>query len=59
MVKLESMRHTRERFVLADASKIGVVTPVTFSRFEDATLVTCGAVDPAISALSNVVEVSA
>lgn len=53
------MRHTRERFVLADASKIGVVTPVTFSRFEDATLVTCGAVDPAISALSNVVEVSA
>lgn len=59
MVKLESMKHTRERFVLADASKIGVVTPVTFSRFEDATLVTCGAVDPAISGLSNVVEVSA
>ena len=59
MVKLESMRHTCERFVLADASKIGVVTPVTFSHFEDATLVTCGAVDPAISALSNVVEVSA
>lgn len=59
MVKLESMKHARERFVLADASKIGVVTPVTFSRFEDATLVTCGAVDPAISGLSNVVEVSA
>ena len=59
MVKLESMRHTCERFVLADASKIGVVTPVTFSRFEDATLVTCGVVDPAISGLSNVVEVSA
>ncbi len=59
MVKLESMKHARERFVLADASKIGIVTPVTFSRFEDATLVTCGAVDPAISALSNVVEVSA
>ena len=59
MVKLESMRRTCERFVLADASKIGVVTPVTFSRFEDATLVTCGAVDPAISGLSNVVEVTA
>ena len=59
MVKLESMKHARERFVLADASKIGVVTPVTFSSFEDATLVTCGAVDPAISGLSNVVEVSA
>ena len=59
MVKLESMKHARERFVLADASKIGVVTPVTFSRFEDATLVTCGIVDPVISALSNVVEVSA
>ena len=59
MVKLESMKHARERYVLADASKIGVVTPVTFSRFEDSTLVTCGAVDPAISALSNVVEVSA
>lgn len=59
MVKLESMKHARERFVLTDASKIGIVTPVTFSRFEDATLVTCGAVDPAISALSNVVEVSA
>ena len=59
MVKLESMKHARERFVLADASKIGIVTPVTFSRFEDATLVTCGAVDPAISGLSNVMEVSA
>lgn len=59
MVKLESMKHARERFVLADASKIGIVTPVTFSRFEDATLVTCGVVDPVISALSNVVEVSA
>ncbi len=59
MVKLESMKHARERYVLADASKIGVVTPVTFSRFEDATLVTCGVVDPAISGLSNVVEVTA
>ena len=59
MVKLESMKHARERFVLADASKIGIVTPVTFSRFEDATLVTCGVVDPAISGLSNVMEVSA
>ena len=59
MVKLESRKHARERYVLADASKIGVVTPVTFSRFEDATLVTCGVVDPAISGLSNVVEVSA
>lgn len=59
MVKLESMKHARECFVLADASKIGIVTPVTFSRFEDATLVTCGAVDPVISALSNVVEVPA
>lgn len=59
MVKLISMQHSRERYVLADSTKLGVVTPVTFSRFEDATLVTTSPVDPAYSSFANVVEVTA
>lgn len=59
MVKLLALQHSAERYVLADASKLGVVTPVTFSAFANATLVTAGAVEAAYASLSNVVEVTA
>ena len=59
MVKLVSMQHARDRYVLADASKLGVISPVTFSRFADATLVTNGPVSAEYASLSNVVEVNA
>ena len=59
MVKMLALQHSASRYVLADASKLGVVTPVTFSAFSDATLVTAGAVDATYSTLPNVVEVTA
>ncbi len=59
MVKMLALQHSAGRYVLADASKLGVVTPVTFSAFSDATLVTAGAVEAAYSTLPNVVEVTA
>ena len=59
MVKMLAAQHSACRYVLADASKLGVVTPVTFSSFDAATLITCGSVDASYSTLSNVVEVIA
>ena len=59
MVKRVSMERTTERFVLADPSKLGAVSPVMFAPFSDATLVTCAPVASGYAAFPNVVEVSA
>ena len=59
MVKMLALQHSAERYVLADASKLGIVTPVTFSTFSGATLVTAGTIDPTYASLPNVVEVNA
>lgn len=59
MVKLSALDRCRERYVLADSSKLGVVTPITFCPFEGAVLVTTGDVDPEYRSKSNVVEVTA
>lgn len=59
MVKRISMERTDEHFVLADASKLGVVTPATFCEFADATLVTTASADHRYGTYANVVEVHA
>lgn len=59
MVKRISMERTNERFVLADASKLGVVTPATFCEFADATLITTASTDHRYGTHANVVEVRA
>lgn len=59
MVKRVSMERADERYVLADASKLGIVTPVTFCEFADATLVTTAPVDRRYATYDNVVEVHA
>lgn len=59
MVKRISMERTNERFVLADASKLGVVTPATFCEFADATLITTASTDHRYGTHTNVVEVRA
>ena len=58
-VKRISMERTNERFVLADASKLGVVTPATFCEFADATLITTASTDHRYGTHANVVEVRA
>ena len=59
MVKRISMERTNERLVLADASKLGVVTPATFCEFADATLITTASTDHRYGTHANVVEVRA
>lgn len=48
-VKRISMRHTAKRFVISDASKFGMVAPVKFADFRDATIITTGEVPPSTS----------
>lgn len=59
-VKQLSMEHTSCRYVLADASKVGVTSLVGFSPFDAATLVTSGLPEElaAYRERENVVEVS-
>lgn len=59
MVKLTAVNRCRERYVLADPSKIGAITPISFCEFDRAVLVTTVAADTELSAKSNVVEVNA
>ena len=53
-VKSLSMCRTAQRYVLADASKFDMVAPVTFADFEDATIITSGAVPEAYKNCENV-----
>ena len=59
LVKRTAMGRAAKRYVLADHSKLGVVSPVMFSAFEGATLVTCAPLSPGYATFANVVEVSA
>lgn len=59
MVKRISMEHAASRYVLADASKLGLVTPATFCAFDGATLVTTPSGELRYGTYANVVEVSA
>ena len=43
------MRHTAKRFVISDASKFGMVAPVKFADFRDATIITAGEVPASTS----------
>lgn len=56
-VKRISMRHTAKRFVISDASKFGMVAPVKFADFRDATIITAGEVPAKYRAMDNVVTV--
>ena len=56
-VKRISMRHTAKRFVISDASKFGMVAPIKFADFRDATIITAGEVPAKYRAMDNVVTV--
>ena len=56
-VKRISMRHTAKRFVISDASKFGMVAPVKFADFRDATIITAGDVPAKYRAMDNVITV--
>ena len=56
-VKRISMRHTAKRFVISDASKFGMVAPVKFADFRDATIITAGEVPAKYQSMDNVITV--
>lgn len=56
-VKRISMRHTAKRFVISDASKFGMVAPIKFADFRDATIITAGEVPAKYRAMDNVITV--
>ena len=51
------MRHTAKRFVILDASKFGMVAPIKFADFRDATIITAGEVPTKYRAMDNVITV--
>lgn len=57
MIKRLAMQHCLDCFVLADASKIDRVSPVTFAAFDEAILVTTAPLKSTYSSCPNVVEV--
>ncbi len=58
MVKRISMRQTKKRYVLCDASKFSRISPVTFADFESATIITDRIVDMRYRKFKNIVEVA-
>ena len=51
------MYHTDLSIVISDASKFGMVAPVKFADFRDATIITAGEVPAKYRAMDNVVTV--
>lgn len=54
-VKRAAMAHTERRYVLADASKLGRTSRVSFADFDEVTLLTCGDVPMEYRARKNVI----
>ncbi len=57
MVKRQAMAQCRERFVLADSSKFGKVSPVTFGDFTGSQIITTYLEDKAYRQYANITQV--
>ena len=57
MVKRKALEQTKERFVLADASKFNAISAVSFGEFSNAVILTDGGVPDAYKKKPNVREV--
>ena len=58
LVKKFSMAHTREKYIVSDASKFSQISCVTFADFADATVITADLGDSAYRQFKNVLEVN-
>ena len=54
--KTEVLRHSRQAYILADSSKFGVISAVTFGRIEEATIITDRLADDAFRRLTVINE---
>lgn len=57
MTKKESMKQTKERYILCDSSKFNQISPVSFALFTEATIITTNVQDEQYKKLKNVKEV--
>lgn len=58
LVKKKAMENCRQCYVLADDSKFGQISSVTFASFESADVITNGPLQPSYRNCTNVIEVS-
>ena len=58
MVKHKSMKHCKERYILADASKFSQISSIRFAGFADATIITTRLEQKSFRKYQNVWEVS-
>ncbi|MDR1711503.1 MAG: DeoR/GlpR family DNA-binding transcription regulator [Propionibacteriaceae bacterium] len=56
MVKAQAVKQCQKAYVLADAAKVGQVSPVTFAAFGDAHLITSKLLDSSLRGHSGVTE---
>ncbi|MDF2473565.1 MAG: Transcriptional regulator of sugar metabolism [Anaerocolumna sp.] len=57
MTKKESMKQTKEHYILCDSSKFNQISPVSFALFTEATIITTNVQDEQYKKLKNVKEV--
>ena len=55
--KEAAMKRCRQRYVLADQTKIGRISPVQFGKFEDAYIITTEILDEKLKTEKNMIEV--
>ena len=56
-IKKESMRHCKEKFILADKSKFSHISSVTFAEFTAADIITDGASEKLLKEYDNIIVV--
>ena len=57
MVKKKSMENCKDRYVLADASKLGKISSVKFAEIDDVTILTSKITDSSLQKFKNIQEV--
>jgi DeoR family fructose operon transcriptional repressor len=57
MTKKESMKQTKDCYIVCDSSKFNQISPVTFASFTDATVITTNLMEEQYKKLKNVKEV--
>ena len=57
MIKKKSMENCRECYILSDASKFDQISSVTFGDFEEASVITTGAIPEAYINCKNIIRV--
>lgn len=55
VVKREAMLHSKERFILSDESKFGIISSIEFGKFEESKIITTGKIPSEFKSFKNVI----